>query len=285
MHVRFEKVIVIGSGKIACDSVDILNRKSVVLEVIESKYSALSMLHRICIKCALSYCMIEDRKQLKIELLSKLAGGQEILVISANNEFIFPQQITEMPNVTIINFHYAYLPDYRGMNIPTWVIYNEEPYTGVTWHYVNSSIDAGRILIQKKLPLKGNETAFEIVRRGMELGRAAFDEMIDTLLEKPIAGEKNENGRYYYTKAQLPNDGILDANCPAVYAWKMLRAFDYKGVNIFPKLKIKLPDKTIHMVEKYRVQQDGQVDNKNSRWREDYKISGEGIEIDLQLTR
>ena len=63
----------------------------------------------------------------------------EVLIISANNEYIFPAELVKLENVTIINFHYSLLPLYRGVNIPTWVIYNEEKYTGVTWHLCNGS--------------------------------------------------------------------------------------------------------------------------------------------------
>ncbi len=282
---RFEKVIIIGSGKIACDCVEILKSKSIALEVIESKYSTVSMLQRTCIRNAVQYCMLKVKELLETELSKKLAEEQAVLVVSANNEFIFPKAITDLPHVTIINFHYAYLPDYRGMNIPTWVIYNEEPYTGVTWHYVNASIDAGEIIIQKKIPLKGNETAFEIVRRGMALGRITFNEMIDALLEEDVIGGKNQNGKHYYTRKQLPDNGILNAHCSADYAKKLLRAFDYKGINIFPKLKIRLPDSTIYSIERYRVWQDDSPIVKGSGWRANYKICGKDMEIDLLLKK
>lgn len=53
------------------------------------------------------------------------------LVISANNSVIIPSEICESNTVEIINFHYSFLPDYKGVNIPSWVIFNREELHGI----------------------------------------------------------------------------------------------------------------------------------------------------------
>ena len=146
----FYNIIIIGSCKIACDCVVFLHRNNIFLDVIESKISNVSMLRMICKKNEIMYECCEEAAKIKKILLEKIQKVHATLIISANNEYIFSKEIVDRTNVTIINFHYSYLPDYRGMNIPTWVIFNNEKYTGITWHYVNSSVDAGEIIIQKK---------------------------------------------------------------------------------------------------------------------------------------
>ena len=51
----------------------------------------------------------------------------------------------------ILNIHPSLLPKYKGLNTHTRVINNREKYSGCTVHYVNSKLDAGKIILQKKV--------------------------------------------------------------------------------------------------------------------------------------
>lgn len=50
-----------------------------------------------------------------------------------------------------INFHPSYLPFNKGKNYNFWALVEECPF-GVTLHFINSGIDTGDILSQKKIP-------------------------------------------------------------------------------------------------------------------------------------
>ena len=58
----------------------------------------------------------------------------------------------------IINIHPSLLPDYRGLNTHKRAIKNKEKYSGCTVHFVNSKLDSGKIILQKKVRIKKNET-------------------------------------------------------------------------------------------------------------------------------
>ena len=84
----------------------------------------------------------------KIELIC-LAGFMKIL----SNNFI------KKFNGKIINIHPSLLPKYKGLNTHRRVIENKEDYTGCTVHFVNSKLDSGKIIFQKKIKIfkKDNE--------------------------------------------------------------------------------------------------------------------------------
>ena len=54
----------------------------------------------------------------------------------------------------IINIHPSLLPKYKGLNTHEKAIKNKDEYSGCTVHFVNSKLDSGKIIIQKKLKLK-----------------------------------------------------------------------------------------------------------------------------------
>ena len=58
----------------------------------------------------------------------------------------------------IINIHPSLLPQYKGLNTHNRVIKNNENYSGCTVHYVSAKLDSGKIILQKKVLIKKNET-------------------------------------------------------------------------------------------------------------------------------
>jgi len=53
----------------------------------------------------------------------------------------------------ILNIHPSLLPKYKGLHAHKRVIENNEKYSGCTVHYVNSELDSGKILFQKKVKI------------------------------------------------------------------------------------------------------------------------------------
>ena len=58
----------------------------------------------------------------------------------------------------IINIHPSLLPKYKGLNTHQRAINNREKYSGCTVHYVNSKLDSGKIILQKKVKISKGET-------------------------------------------------------------------------------------------------------------------------------
>lgn len=255
---RFDKIVVIGSGKVAVECVKYLTalEKKIELVVCESERNRVSMLERQCNKHAIKYQFCDKKNDIENFLLINIKG-QRSLIISANNTYIFTKKVINEPGVEIINFHYSLLPKYRGLNIPTWVIYNNEKETGITWHYVTEQIDAGAIIAQKKIEITNTTTAFDIIREGMNLAIASFNEFIKVLLERRLEGRvfsKTENS-CIYKKATLPLGGKLnlDQSIELEDIAKVLRSFDDGGTGVIDKLQIIYKEKA-RTVQEYFIE-------------------------------
>ena len=241
---RFEKILIIGSGKIATDSAKFLcgdlGLKNV--SIVESSDNQFSMLKSMSAKYEIPYIPLLVKEQIT-EAIFSFSKCRSLLVISANNRYLFPKEICELSNTEIINFHYGYLPRYRGMNIPTWVIYNKEPFTGVTWHYVTSEVDRGEIIAQQKIMLNDDITAFDVVRQGMTIGSELFRSFIPEFLEKRIVGKKIVTDEFVYP----------DKRVDEIY--RLLRSFDYGRTGTLKPLKILWKGKDYY-VDKYSMEVD-----------------------------
>ena len=82
--------------------------------------------------------LIELKKE-NINLIC-LAGFMKILSKNFINKF----------NGKILNIHPSLLPKYKGLHTHERVLKNKEKYSGCTVHLVNSKLDSGKIILQKK---------------------------------------------------------------------------------------------------------------------------------------
>ena len=65
----------------------------------------------------------------------------------------------------ILNIHPSLLPKYKGVNTHKRAIENNEKFSGCTVHYVTSKLDSGRIILQKKVRIKKNETQKSLAKK------------------------------------------------------------------------------------------------------------------------
>ncbi|MDC3037724.1 formyltransferase family protein, partial [Candidatus Pelagibacter sp.] len=57
------------------------------------------------------------------------------------------------------------LPKYKGLNTHERAITNFEKYSGCTVHFVNSRLDSGKIILQKKVKISKGDTAKSLAKK------------------------------------------------------------------------------------------------------------------------
>ena len=97
--------------------------------------------------------LIELQKN-KINLIC-LAGFIKILSKNFINNF----------NGKILNIHPSLLPKYKGLNTHERAIKNKDNYSGCTVHFVNSKLDSGKIINQKKVKINKKDTPKTLAKK------------------------------------------------------------------------------------------------------------------------
>ena len=98
--------------------------------------------------------IIDELKQNNINLIC-LAGFMKILSKSFIKNF----------KGKILNIHPSLLPKYKGLNTHERAIRNKDKYSGCTVHFVNSRLDSGEIINQKKVRIKKLDTPKTLAKR------------------------------------------------------------------------------------------------------------------------
>ncbi len=87
------------------------------------------------------------------KILSFLNKSQINLVCLAGFMRILSKNFIKNYKGKILNIHPSLLPKYKGLNTHERVIKNKEKYSGCTVHFVNSKLDSGKIILQKKVKI------------------------------------------------------------------------------------------------------------------------------------
>jgi methionyl-tRNA formyltransferase len=91
---------------------------------------------------------------------------------------ILPKEFFSIPPLGTINVHASLLPKYRGAAPINWAIINGEKETGVTTFFIDEKVDAGNIILQKKIEIGQDETAGELHDKLAKLGAEALLETV-----------------------------------------------------------------------------------------------------------
>ena len=102
----------------------------------------------------------DEKKLLKI-----LKNKETNLICLAGFMKILSENFIKSFKGKILNIHPSLLPKYKGLNTHKRVLANKERYTGCTVHFVSSKLDAGKIIVQKRIKIKKDDTPKKIAKR------------------------------------------------------------------------------------------------------------------------
>ena len=114
---------------------------------------------------------LKDLKSNNIKLIC-LAGFMKILSKDFIRKF----------KGKILNIHPSLLPKYKGLKTHERVIKNKEKYSGCTVHLVNSKLDSGKIILQKKVKLSKKETPSSLQKKILKHEHILYPRAISKIL-------------------------------------------------------------------------------------------------------
>jgi len=82
----------------------------------------------------------------------------------------------------IINIHPSLLPKYKGLNTHQKVIKNREKFSGCTVHFVNSKLDSGKIILQKKIKILKGDTSEKVAKRVLKEEHLLYPKALEKIL-------------------------------------------------------------------------------------------------------
>ena len=108
---------------------------------------------------------ISGKKDIDTAVSAELRKADCQLVCLAGFMRILSEQFINNWPMKIINIHPSLLPSFKGRNVQKQAIDAGVRITGCTVHFVNSKLDSGKIINQKKVKIKKFDTPKSLAKR------------------------------------------------------------------------------------------------------------------------
>jgi len=162
------------------------------------------------------------------------------VIVSIYYRYIVKKNILDIPLKGSFNLHPSLLPQYRGCSSLTWALINGETHAGITYHYMEESVDSGNIILQAPFKIENNDTQKTIYEKAMDLGVRHFQEAL-TLVIEGYEGLPQQGEPSFYRRG-CPHDGMIDPNWDDQKIKRFIRAMTYPPL---PPARVQLKDGSI----------------------------------------
>ena len=157
----------------------------------------------------------------------------DLIIVAAYGK-ILPEEILEIPKYGCLNVHPSLLPRWRGPSPVQFAILNGDTDSGVTIMKIAEKVDAGPVLIQRKLKLEGNETYDVLHDKLGKMGGDLLIEIIPEWITGKIDPQLQDESRTTYTRILKKEDGKIDWEKSAEEIERQIRAFNlWPGIFTF----------------------------------------------------
>ena len=136
----------------------------------------------------LNYAKINNIKNIVVIYKNKLKPEKKLLdalvkykirlICLAGFMKIFSKKFILKFKGKILNIHPSILPNYKGLNTHKRVIENKEKFTGCTVHSVISSLDSGKIILQKKIKILRKDNENSLTKKVLKLEHQLYPRAI-----------------------------------------------------------------------------------------------------------
>jgi methionyl-tRNA formyltransferase len=163
------------------------------------------------------------------ELASRLRAAEVDLLVNVHSLFLIHPSVLAAPTIGSFNLHPGPLPEYAGLNVPSWAIYRGESRHGVTLHWMDEGIDTGPIAWHERFPIDTADTGLSVSGKCVRTGIPLILRLATTATDDPraIPREQQDLSCRMYFSAGPPADGRIDWSQEADSILRFVRASDY----------------------------------------------------------
>lgn len=160
--------------------------------------------------------------------LADWVTGEEVdLILNVHSLYVMHPDVVAAPRIGSFNLHPGPLPQYAGLNAPSWAIYNGERRHAVTVHWMEAGIDTGAVAFESWFDLDEDDTAFTVAARCVKLGVPMMARLVEAAERDAIPVWPQDLSRRRYFGGEPPQGGRMIWSRPAQDIVNLVRACDY----------------------------------------------------------
>lgn len=229
------KIVVIGYSKMFASIIEaVLGSRHELVGVMRHdrvKYPPIHLFIKDILNPSEDISFIKSKNLYEIKVKSANSEKFKKEILKLNPDIIFvcswseklKKDIFQLPKIGTINIHPSLLPKYRGPNPYAQVLFNNEKYTGVTFHLVSEELDAGAILMQKEFKILDSDDGLSLKNKAAAIATVMCEEFLNCSEDSVITPHYQDEKKATYQGALTIEDAILDLNQPSVLIAKRIK--------------------------------------------------------------
>jgi len=120
--------------------------------------------------------------------------------------------------------HASLLPKYSGGAPLVWAMINNEKETGISFFEMDSGVDTGKIVSQKKVEIASNETIQTLYVKIENLALKIISETLPMFYEGKVTFKDQDHSKRTTYPQRNPSDGKIDWNKKSEFIERFIRA-------------------------------------------------------------
>lgn len=149
------------------------------------------------------------------------------LLLNVHSLFVIHEAVVAAPAIGSFNLHPGPLPEFAGLNAPSWAIYHGEDRHAVTVHWMEPGIDTGAIAYERSFPISETETGLSLSLLCVREGLPLLERLLEDAERRSIPARPQDLSRRRYFGRGAPQDGRVEWSRTAREIVDLVRACDY----------------------------------------------------------
>ena len=151
------------------------------------------------------------------------------LLLNVHSLFVLDSDVVRAPRIGSFNLHPGPLPEYAGLNAPSWAIYHGEAMHAVTVHWMEARIDTGPVAYRASVAVEAADTGLSLTAKCVRHGVPLLLDLVADAARNPTAipAHQQDLRRRRYFGREVPNEGRLVWDESAEQIVRFVRAADY----------------------------------------------------------
>ena len=158
-----------------------------------------------------------------------ISGLDVDLLVNVHSLLVLGSDIVRAPRIGSFNLHPGPLPEYAGLNAPSWAIYEGETTHAVTVHWMDARIDSGPVAYRASFAIESADTGLSLMAKCVRHGVPLLLQLVADAARSPssIPAVEQDLRRRRYFGRESPNGGRVVWGDSAGRIVRFVRAADY----------------------------------------------------------
>tara|TARA_B000000532_G_scaffold133164_1_gene106849 strand:+ start:536 stop:1288 length:753 start_codon:yes stop_codon:yes gene_type:complete len=154
------------------------------------------------------------------------------IAISVQYHKILKQEHIDVASELTVNLHMAPVPEYRGCNQFSFAIINKEDFFGTTLHIIDTGVDSGDILFDRRFPISKDINVEDLYNKTFSESIILFEENLKNIIFGdyiPIKQDSNNKKTYFYKRKDIEKIKKIDLSWSKEKINRYIRATSMPG--------------------------------------------------------